>query len=242
VLDENHYLIQNLDQHSENELSSDIESEGMVVGFLPGFAEQILHATTTPADRLLDQPMSQRPQQVQFFNRIFHHDDIVSPVLFRIRDGLASGIATHGWLEEQNYDLLERLLRAHRGIAREIETLPAMRVSTRTEYFVRLGRARDFIESNLSDPVTLRDIADAACMAPCHFLRLFKQAFGETPQRYLSRRRIERAMILLRQTDTSVTEICLSVGFQSLGSFSWLFRKRTGQSPQQYRELGRQLM
>ena len=66
-------------------------------------------------------------------------------------------------------------------------------------------------------------------------LRLFKQAFGRTPHQFLTHRRIERAKHLLARTERPVTEICLDVGFESLGSFSHLFRRETGASPTAYR-------
>ena len=78
-------------------------------------------------------------------------------------------------------------------------------------------------------------MAAAACLSRAHFIRSFRDAFGETPHRYLQRRRIERAMELLRNTDTPVTEICLAVGFTSLGTFSRTFRDVLGASPRAYR-------
>ncbi len=74
-----------------------------------------------------------------------------------------------------------------------------------------------------------------AWFAPHHFLRLFKQTFGETPHRYLTRRRLERAQHLLAKTDLSVNDICTESGFQSVGSFSWLFRRHLGMSPNTFR-------
>jgi AraC-like DNA-binding protein len=69
-----------------------------------------------------------------------------------------------------------------------------------------------------------------------HFIRSFKEAFGETPHSYLQRRRLERAMSLLRETDRSVTDICFDVGFASLGTFSRTFHDIVGVSPSAYRE------
>ena len=72
-------------------------------------------------------------------------------------------------------------------------------------------------------------------MSPAHFSRQFRATFGETPHRYLQRRRVERAMELLRETDRPVTEICLDVGFHSLGTFSRVLREIVGESPSSYR-------
>jgi AraC-like DNA-binding protein len=73
-------------------------------------------------------------------------------------------------------------------------------------------------------------------VSEAHFIRTFRATFGETPHRYLQRRRVERAMFLLRDTERSVTDICLDVGFTSLGTFSRTFRDIVGESPTSYRK------
>ncbi len=78
-------------------------------------------------------------------------------------------------------------------------------------------------------------LARIALTSEAHFIRTFKQTFGETPHRYLQRRRLERAMALLRETDRPVTDICLEVGFASLGTFSRTFTRVLGMSPTAYR-------
>ncbi|MBA3357135.1 MAG: helix-turn-helix transcriptional regulator [Pyrinomonadaceae bacterium] len=78
-----------------------------------------------------------------------------------------------------------------------------------------------------------------ACLSPNHFLRTFKQAFHQTPHQYLTRIRLEHAQGLLAQTNQPVTDVCFAVGFESLGSFSWLFRQRVGLAPEAYRRAKR---
>jgi AraC-like DNA-binding protein len=86
-----------------------------------------------------------------------------------------------------------------------------------------------------ADALDIEAIARTAHVSRSHFIRSFRETFGETPHRYLQRRRIERAMAMLRETDTSVTEICFDVGFSSLGTFSRTFREILGVSPSEYR-------
>ena len=105
-----------------------------------------------------------------------------------------------------------------------------------SEVHERLCRARTFIDECYDLPLDLDEISKQACLSRYHFLRLFREAFATTPHQYLMRRRIERSMFLLRETDRSVTDICFEVGFQSLGSFSTLFRKCVGDAPITYRE------
>lgn len=88
-------------------------------------------------------------------------------------------------------------------------------------------------------PVYLPDVAAHANLSPYHFLRVYKQAYGETPHEFLTRLRIERAKSLLARGSHNVTEACFEVGFSSLGSFSSLFAHRVGLSPSEYRRYAR---
>lgn len=99
----------------------------------------------------------------------------------------------------------------------------------------RLLRARDAMDRSYVEPLDVPALARIAGASQAHFIRSFKATFAETPHRYLQRRRIERAMFLLRQSECSVTEICLDVGFNSLGTFSRTFRDIVGCPPNDYR-------
>ncbi|MFD1828809.1 MULTISPECIES: helix-turn-helix domain-containing protein [Streptomyces] len=99
----------------------------------------------------------------------------------------------------------------------------------------RMLRARDAMDRAYAQPLDVPALARIAHVSPAHFTRTFRAAFGETPHRYLQRRRIERAMFLLRETDRRVTDICFEVGFGSLGTFSRTFRDIVGRSPREYR-------
>jgi AraC-like DNA-binding protein len=102
--------------------------------------------------------------------------------------------------------------------------------------FVHLRRARDHIDRNYAAALDLDGLASVAGVSKYHFARCFEVAYGETPIRYLTRRRIERAQDLLRHANLTVTEICMAVGFASLGSFSARFRELVGESPSAYRD------
>jgi AraC-like DNA-binding protein len=99
----------------------------------------------------------------------------------------------------------------------------------------RLLRARDAMDRAYAEPLDIGAVAAVAYISEAHFIRTFRAVFGETPHRYLQRRRVERSMFLLRETDRSVTDICLDVGFNSLGTFSRTFRQIVGETPSDYR-------
>lgn len=99
-----------------------------------------------------------------------------------------------------------------------------------------LRRARDHIDRNYRDQLDLDELARVAGVSKFHFVRCFVATYAETPIRYLTRRRIERAQDLLRNANLTITEICMLVGFSSLGSFSTRFTQLVGQSPTEYRD------
>jgi AraC-like DNA-binding protein len=99
----------------------------------------------------------------------------------------------------------------------------------------RMLRSRDAMDRAFAHPLDVPALARVAQVSPAHFSRQFRATFGETPHRYLQRRRVERAMELLRETDRAVTEICFDVGFNSLGTFSRTFREVVGEAPSAYR-------
>jgi AraC-like DNA-binding protein len=102
----------------------------------------------------------------------------------------------------------------------------------------RMLRARDAMDRSYAQPLDIPALAAVAYVSEAHFIRTFRTTFGETPHRYLQRRRVERAMYLLRSTNATVTDICIDVGFTSLGTFSRTFRQIVGETPSSYRSRG----
>jgi len=100
----------------------------------------------------------------------------------------------------------------------------------------RLLRARDAMDRSYAEPLDVRAVAAVAHISPAHFSRCFRAVFGESPHRYLQRRRVERSMFLLRESDRPVAEICFDVGFSSPGTFSRTFRAIVGMTPGAYRK------
>jgi AraC-like DNA-binding protein len=112
---------------------------------------------------------------------------------------------------------------------------------TRNE-FIRLCRARDMLRDIYDERVSIDDAAREAAMSPFHFIRRFHAMFGETPHQVRIQARLDRAKSLLALSDYSVTDVCLEVGFSSLGSFSDLFARRVGAPPSAYRRRMRSIM
>jgi AraC family transcriptional regulator len=229
------YLILNNGQPYAIAIDADQPVESFCVFFDAEFAVDVLRSLVATDDSLLDEPWSGKTSGIGFFDRLYSHEDQVSPVLRSMRALSAAGHLDVLRAEECLHTLLERMLHVHRNVRVEASAFPAVRAATRYELYRRLHHARDYIETRLGEPTSVAEIASVAAMAPHHFIRQFKQLFQETPHQYLKRRRLERARWLIEETEMPVTEVGLEVGFDSLGTFSWLFRKRYGQAPNHYR-------
>ena len=225
------YLLLNDGQSHAHEVAAD--TEVFTVMFRKGLAEAVLASLTAPAEKLLEVPDDSGPP-AGFFERTHPDDPTLSALLLALRAEAQCKNLDQNDLEERFHPLLVRLLELHHNVSRELEAVPAVRFATRVELYRRLWRARDFIEASFAERVTLERIAAAAELSPHHLLRLFKTVFGETPHQLVTKRRLERAQQLLR-SGRSVTDVCFDVGYESLGSFSTLFKTRTGVSPAQYR-------
>jgi len=106
-----------------------------------------------------------------------------------------------------------------------------------TEIYQHIISAKLFIDEHFHERISLRRIAMNACMSRFHFHRIFTQVYNVTPHRYLTSKRMNKAKDLLCEENLTITEVCNRVGFESLGSFSTLFKKEIGFPPQYYRNM-----
>ncbi len=228
------YLLINNGQKCESNIESTTES--FSVYFESGFANESLKSLVSPSEKLLNYSYLPGIQHVNFLEKLYPHNTILSPSLMRLRLASKFNHDDENFLKEACFNLIEKLLIIHRDLYIEIEKLPPVKLSTKMELYKRLCRAKEFIDSSFSENITLEDISKEACLSQFHFLRLFKVIYNNTPHKYMTEKRIEKALSLLFSTDKSITEICFDIGFESVSSFSWLFKKKLGLSPEMARE------
>jgi AraC-like DNA-binding protein len=234
AVDETGYLILNDGQAYEIQIDSPTRLQSFVTYFPQGWSQDVLRNFVTREDKLLDDPESPSGP-VHFFEKFSPHDEILSPAISRLRREHQSGVLSDVLVEERLRGLLARMLQAQRDSFRGMAQVRAVRASTRAELWRRLHRARDFIRARANTPVSVSEMAGAACLSPFHFMRAFKATFRMTPHAYLSQCRVECAKFLLERTELPVTQICLETGFESLGTFSTWFSRFTGESPRAWR-------
>jgi AraC-like DNA-binding protein len=234
-VDDAGYLIVNEGQPYEITIDSPGPVESFCVFFAPGLAEDVRRSIACNDGQLLDDPQAQL-EPVRFVERVHPHDDVVTPPLERLRGAPIHFRGDGAWLAERARELAAALLSAHRRERARCDRLDAVRPATRLELYRRIQRAREYARASLERRLELKDLARVACMSPAHFLRTFRRGFGVTPHAFLTGERLNAASRLLATTETPVTDICFAVGFESLGSFSWAFRRRFGVSPTGWRE------
>ncbi|MBI1279951.1 MAG: helix-turn-helix domain-containing protein [Anaerolineaceae bacterium] len=231
AVEDDRYLILNDQQPYSITVESAAPVESFCVFFPAGFAEAVHHSLTTSDGHLLDNPIQTR-QPLNFVDRTYPHDELLTPAVRRLQDAQAN--VTAGWVDEQMHVIMRQMLNVHLAVNEQIARLPAVRAATREELYRRLFRAHDYILACYDSPIQLTDMAQAANLSTTHFLRAFKQLFRQTPHQFLTAYRLQQAAKMLN-TQRSVTDICLAVGFESLGSFSTLFRRYYGVSPENFR-------
>jgi AraC family transcriptional regulator len=261
LVHESSYLVLNSGQTYSLTIDSHKTVETFCLFFRRGIVEDVGRVEGSDTRSLLDDPVNDpgidepeetiddaesgraiaatKPAQsrscVEFFETLRTHDGLVSPLIQRIYTRLKDQSASDPWLEDQFLEVAAALSRVHREAGKCAARITAKKYSTRVETYRRLLRGKDYMDSFSGGQLHLEEVAHQACLSPYHFHRLFRQAFRQTPNQYLQRKRLANAQRLLERGEHSVTSVCLEVGFESITSFSGLFRRNFGCSPREYR-------
>jgi len=255
IVDEGSYLVLNSGQSYSITIDAHETVETFCLFFRRGIAEDVSRVKSSDPTSLLDNLdnaasdaillsnpganagsySSQPGARLEFFETLHTHDSDVSPLIRRIYARLKDKTASDAWLEDQFLGVAAALSRVHAEADKRASRIPAKKHSTRVELYRRLLRGKDYMDSFSGGQVHLDKVAHQACLSPYHFHRLFHQVFRETPNQYLQRKRLATAKRLLERGEQSITNICLEVGFESITSFSGLFRRNFGCSPREYR-------
>ncbi len=233
VVRENSYLVVNQGQPYTFIIDSAAPRTTLSVFFQHGFVEEVHRCLTRPDSALLDSPDASPPGSLIFRQRLEPEPSGVLAALRGLHAAKARGQMSSVATEEAFFRIARALVCEFPRAEEAASHFSAVRASTREELLRRVLRGRDFLLSRMDESVSVADAARAACMSTYHFLRAFRTAFRVTPHQFLTTQRLARARTLLRGGKHTVTDVCLDSGFRSLGSFSSLFRRRFGVSPQE---------
>ena len=224
------YFIMNEGQECEGRI--DEKTESFSLYFDTKFADSVFRNLISPSDKILNYSYFPKNLPLDFFEKLYPHNNILSPLIMKLHLASKVNYDDDNWINEKFYLLLEKMLILHKNLFEEINKLPPLKLSTKIELYKRVCRAKEYIDSSFTSPITLEEISKEACLSQFHFLRLFKVIYKETLHQYLTQKRMSKALQLLSKTDLSVTEVCFEIGFESMSSFSSLIRKKFGLSPE----------
>ena len=235
-VDEDSYFVSNRAQPYTLRIEeSSGGTETFNIHFGEFFSESVLNSLITPADRILDAGTEKQLSPVLFFNQLHHRDANFNALIRAILHSHKETGHNKLRFQEQMASLLSYHLQQHRRIAETVNNLPPVRKATRVELYKRLSRAMDVLRAGFCGEISLDQLAAEACLSKYHFLRLFHTAYGLSPYQYIQRLRIEKARLLLADSNLSITDLAGLLGFNNSQSFSRLFFQRMGLYPTDYR-------
>jgi AraC-like DNA-binding protein len=232
VIEPGVFLVLNEGQTYELEVETHTSTQTLAIFFRPGLIEGILQAKTTEVSRMLEQG---EPAPYGFDEKL-HLTEAGLEKAFRIlaRQAIEGGDSDSASMAFDTTGSI--LIESSLAGRRQRQRLRHASAATRDEVLRRLNRARDAMLSSSSIRFGLDQFAAEACLSPHYFHELFSEAFGETPHQFRTKARIERARLLLQHTDWSILAICQELGFESVSSFTKLFRRYTGVNPGELRK------
>jgi len=235
VSDEN-FLLLNEDTTYSSYIEPGEEVESLTINFSREYQKDVGRVMANSAGNLLDQPFDPAGELVFVEEKLYKHNNVVSPLIFKVRSLTRHFRENEVAISETLYFLLSALIQNNEELIREIRNVDAARPSTKREIYRRLNEVKDYMDSCPNEDITLESLSKIALMSPFHLLRQFKKNFHTTPYQYLVNRRMDRAIHILTGSDATLADVCFLTGFRDTSSFSKLFKKRFRLSPQQYRE------
>lgn len=229
------FLILNEGTTYKSSIESNSPTESYTLNFTKENISQVASCLNSNHDRQLDDPFLYNSRSPHFVEKLYRHDGHLSAPLFRIRDMVKEKNRDTNQYIETTYELLEGLILLYKNTNAEIDEVKARRRTTREELYKRLNRAKDYMDCFFCEEISLGDLSKICFLNPFYLLREFKKNFNITPHQYLMKRRLEEAEILLSTSNISITELAKKVGLQDLSSFSKLFKRHSGLSPENFR-------
>ncbi|MGB0931431.1 MAG: helix-turn-helix domain-containing protein [Chitinophagales bacterium] len=236
LVDAHKYLVVNEGQSYCSEIHTEKPIEALIIAFRSGFLEQVHYGMRTKEKQLLDNPLKEDFDVIGFFENTYSASIDVQQIFEQIRMTILQQYRDTLFLEELFVALLQKMLEKHRYVLGEIQQTSSRKTATKIELYKRISTAKDFMDAHCMNGLSLDRISQVATLSPYHFLRTFKEFYGQTPHQYLTQARLQYAHYLLQSSSKTIGEISLACGFESHSSFGRVFRRFWGCSPLEVRE------
>ncbi|WP_143304559.1 helix-turn-helix transcriptional regulator [Chitinophaga vietnamensis] len=216
-----HFYFLNANDQLEINFPKATALKTILILFETQFIRDSFHYLQNSEENLLATPEAAMDKEIIFPDVPFDLNDTIYKILLGLADQQ----------EDALFDLIAAVKLQRDQTQKCIRALKAVKRSTREELYRRLILARDFMNDNVMENISIAEIAQQACLNKFHFLSNFRDVFDITPHQYFTELKLQKALALLK--DKSVSETCFQLGFESPASFSLLFRKRFGFPPSQ---------
>lgn len=234
AVEESRYLLLNEGDYTIS-IDENREVESFCIFFKDGFAAEILNSLRESNNRLLSDPFRDK-SNIGFFEKTYDTSKTLRSQIIKFKEKIPILENDPVGYEEQFHKLMQIILFEHFDAWKEVESLSAIRNSTKEELYRRISIAHEYIRAYYDRPIILNEIAQVACLSTNHLLRTYSQIYGKTPHQHISEFRIQKAKKLLTQLDFNMTEITFELGLQNPVSFSKMFKQHVGISPIEFRK------
>jgi AraC-like DNA-binding protein len=228
------YLVVNAGNYRSSYIFSKAKVESFTISFCSSFVGNCLAGELRDNDSNLANPFGgERPGE--FHERLYRFDSKIGGLLYQLKAVLSDLEENSQLIDEYLRMLVAGMIERQRETNAEASSVEAVRPATRMELFRRLTRAKDFIDSCYNMDLTLADIAKVSFLNETYLLRQFRKFYRVTPRQYQIQKRMAAAKSSLQFAGGTITELCREVGYSDLASFSKLFKRLYGCSPELYR-------
>ena len=235
MLDRNHFLMINEGASFESEVKTEQPIEGLLLAFNKTDYLTVQKFWSQSDTELLDDPFNVDNQFSDFSAQRLFINEQMRAQLESLRQSMLKEGVSRLYYQQVFNSVLSQAYLGQNHLLDNVWSLKAKKKSTKLEIFKRCQSAKDYIDNNLSDNLTLESLSKVATLSPFHFQRCFQKIFEISPHGYLIKQRLRKVEFLLRDTPRSVRSIAQDVGFQNQSSFGRLFKKWKGQTPLSYR-------
>ncbi|HWZ03856.1 MAG TPA: AraC family transcriptional regulator [Mucilaginibacter sp.] len=216
--------------------TTEVESTPVLLFFNSRLPDLVLYSLEFGDEVMLEKPFDNLPYDFSYLERIHTDDNLHQTILSLIELGTSCSSFASLQADMTIRNLFEELLMKNQDAYKRSQNIQAVKASTRLEIFKRVASAKDWMEQNYQTDITLEDISSKAAMNSQHFLRMFKQVYMITPHQYLIDLKLKKAKELLETTQLPINDVCQTIGFESVFSFSVLFKNRFGTAPSYFRK------
>ena len=228
VLKSDNFLVLNEGDVFENNLDQDNKAEGLIVAFNPNFIKYYIYFINHNTEQLLDNPFEKTFGSLYFYNNSYNKTKELDRLLTQTMLDIKMGKKDPIYYQHIFLCILDELVEIENELHSRLGKIKALKKSTREELYIRLSNAKDYIDANLHEKLSLEKIARISCLSPFHFLRTFSDLYGNTPYQYILLERLKKANYYIHHTRKDIFTIMSESGFENKRTFQRAFQKSFG--------------